>query len=195
MIFKIMICKLTQEVNFKRKGRRESPVNAENFLCDSLADILRSLRLKFQLNQIQLRVLMFLIVLFSFSIVSAQSTDSSSQQQSTKNEDVFDKVDVKATIEYAAWRRHLENQLQAIVDTAAAMGISSGKHIVRVRFIVEKDGTISSVKALDDPGYGLAKGAEQLILTSPKWSPAKKKGKKVRSYYIQPIGFVITDEE
>src|SRR5688572_22143915 len=134
-----------------------------------------NLRLKIQLNQMKLRLPIFIIVLFSFSAVSAQSTDSVSQQQSVKQDDVFEKVDIKATIEYAAWRQHLESQLQAIVDSAAALGIPSGKHIVNVRFIVEKDGSITNVKAVNDPGYGLGKGAELILATSPKWTAAKKK--------------------
>ena len=103
-------------------------------------------------------------------------------------------MDVKPSIEYAAWRQHLEASLQPIVDTAAALGIAAGKHVVKVRFIVEKDGSITNVKVIEDPGYGLGKGAEQIILSSPKWTPAKKNGKKVRSFYIQPIGFVIEEE-
>jgi hypothetical protein len=187
-----MIC------NFKavlKINRKEFKSDSQKFLCDSFADTLRTLRLKSQSNKIHLRLTIFIIVLFSFSTVSAQSTDSVSQQQSVRQEDVFEKVDVKATIEYAAWRQHLESQLQAIVDSAAALGIPSGKHIVKVRFIVERDGSITNVKAMNDPGYGLAKGAEMILATSPKWTAAKKKGKKVRSYYIQPIGFVITEEE
>ena len=147
--------------------------------------------LKFQSNQILTRLLSVFIFLFTTSsFVFGQSSDT----LATKHEIVFEKVDIKATIDNAAWRQHFESHLQAILDSAAILGIPNGKHVVKVRFIVEKDGSITNVEVIEDPGYGLGKGAEQILLTSPKWTPAKKKGKKVRSYYIQPIGFVISED-
>ena len=151
--------------------------------------------LKFQSNQIQTRLLNVVILLFTCSsIVFGQSGDTLTRQQSVKQEEVFEKVDVKPSIEYSAWRQHFEGQLQGILDSSAVLGIPAGKYTVKVRFIVEKDGSITNVKAIDDPDYFLGKGAEQVLLTSPKWTPAKKKGKKVRSYYIQPIVFMISEE-
>jgi protein TonB len=62
-----------------------------------------------------------------------------------------------------------------------------------VRFLVERDGSIENVKALNDPGYGLARGAEQVVKSGPKWKPGIQNGNKVRSYHTQPIAFVIMD--
>jgi protein TonB len=66
-----------------------------------------------------------------------------------------------------------------------------GTYIVQVKFLVEKDGSISDVHALNDPGYGLAKAAEKVLRTSPRWSPGEQNGRKVRSYHTQPITFMI----
>ena len=40
-------------------------------------------------------------------------------------------------------------------------------------------------------GYGLARGAEQVVKTGPKWQPGEQNERKVRSYHNQPITFVI----
>jgi protein TonB len=63
---------------------------------------------------------------------------------------------------------------------------------VNVRFLVEKDGSISSAKAMKDIGFGLAKGAEKVVKSGPKWTAGEQNGIKVRSYHTQPIYFVVT---
>jgi protein TonB len=69
--------------------------------------------------------------------------------------------------------------------------MKAGTYVVNVRFLVEKDGSINDVHALNDPGYGLAKAAEKVLKTGPRWSPGEQNGRKVRSYHTQPITFVI----
>ena len=54
----------------------------------------------------------------------------------------------------------------------------SGTVIVSV--IVEKDGTISGTKVLQDIGAGCGDAAEQVINIMPKWNPGTKNGKPVR---------------
>lgn len=59
---------------------------------------------------------------------------------------------------------------------------------VFVSFVVEKDGTMSNIKVIQDPGYGM--GAEAIkVLESikKKWKPGIKNGKPVRTAYSLPI--------
>ena len=59
---------------------------------------------------------------------------------------------------------------------------------VFVSFVVEKNGTMSNIRALQDPGYGM--GAEAIkVLESikKKWKPGIKNGKPVRTAYSLPI--------
>ena len=59
---------------------------------------------------------------------------------------------------------------------------------VFVSFVIEKNGTMSNVKAVKDPGYGLAKEAERVLKTiTKKWSPGEKNGKPVSVSYALPI--------
>jgi protein TonB len=61
---------------------------------------------------------------------------------------------------------------------------------VIIQFVIEKDGTISEVKALRNPNKLLAEEAERIVrLTSGKWTPAKEKGEIVRSRFNIPINF------
>jgi periplasmic protein TonB len=60
---------------------------------------------------------------------------------------------------------------------------------VMLRFIVEKDGTISNFKILGSLGFGCDEEAIRLIKSMPKWNPGKMNGKPVRAYYTLPIYF------
>ncbi len=105
---------------------------------------------------------------------------------------VFDSVEVEASVDVGAWRRHLEKELMPVINKAAKKRMKPGQYTVTIRFLVEKDGSISDVKALNDPGYGLAQGAEKVLKKGPKWTPGKINGRIVRSYHSQAITFVIS---
>jgi len=57
---------------------------------------------------------------------------------------------------------------------------------LRLRFVVEKDGTFSDVQVINDP-LNLGKGAIKTLQSMPAWNPAKHKGKAVRSSFTLPI--------
>ncbi|PZR16235.1 MAG: energy transducer TonB [Flavobacterium psychrophilum] len=59
---------------------------------------------------------------------------------------------------------------------------------IYVSFVVEKDGTLTAIKILRDPGYGLGKEAERVLKSlKTKWSPGIQNGKPVRASYNLPI--------
>lgn len=59
---------------------------------------------------------------------------------------------------------------------------------IYVSFVVEKDGSLTAIKVLRDPGYGLGKEAERVLKSLKiKWSPGIQNGKPVRASYNLPI--------
>lgn len=58
---------------------------------------------------------------------------------------------------------------------------------IMVQFIVEKNGALTDVRVLRDPGYGVGKEALRVLREMPKWQPAKQNGKAVRSQFTLPI--------
>lgn len=127
--------------------------------------------------------------LFATTGLSAQA-DTASNEQKT----VFEKVEIEASVNLAEWRKNLEKQLPSYLEAAVIRGMKAGTYTVNVRFLVEKDGRITDVKALNDPGYGLAIGAVRTVRTGPRWTPGEVGGKKVRSYHTQPITFQIAEK-
>lgn len=110
-----------------------------------------------------------------------------------EGEEPIENVEVQATVNINLWRSHLQRQLERYIEDAANAGMAAGQYTVRVKFVVEKDGSITDVKALNDPGYNLAKGAEEVLKKGPKWIAGQQNSKKVRSYHTQPITFVVSD--
>jgi periplasmic protein TonB len=119
--------------------------------------------------------------------VGVDTTSTAKEGEST----IYTKTDVKATIDLKQWRRHLESRLGAPIINAMKAGMPPGLYTVQVQFVVEKDGHISEVKAMNDPGYELGKSAVKVVQTGPRWTAAEQNGKKVRSYHTQPISFLI----
>lgn len=141
-----------------------------------------------------MRLLFTLILVLSISVLFGQSADTAKTYTSDSSQSgLLEMVDVKPSIDQKVWRKLLMDSLQRTIEDAAASGIKNGVYIVKVQFIVETDGSVSDIKALNDPGYGLAKKCEEVMKASPKWNPGEKNGKKVRSYHIQPITFVIQE--
>jgi protein TonB len=59
---------------------------------------------------------------------------------------------------------------------------------VSVSFVIEKDGSMTDIKVLKDPGYGLGTEAIRVLKSlKTKWSPGMFEGKAVRTSYNLPI--------
>ena len=66
---------------------------------------------------------------------------------------------------------------------------------VFIGFVIEKDGSVSNVKALRGIGGGCDEEAVRVIKALPKWAPGKKDGKPVRVSYQIPINFKLNNDE
>ena len=66
---------------------------------------------------------------------------------------------------------------------------------VFVGFIVEKDGSISSIKLLRGIGHGCDEAAMEVVRKMPKWKPAMQRSKPVRIEYMFPVTFELENEK
>jgi periplasmic protein TonB len=107
---------------------------------------------------------------------------------------IFEKVEVDA--EYpggnAAWRRFLERNLNAQIPADA--GAPPGNYTVNIRFIVDKQGNVSDIRATTNHGYGMEEEAIRVLKRATKWTPAVQNGRQVNAYRSQPITFQVTSE-
>ena len=108
-----------------------------------------------------------------------------------KKEPIFERVEIEAAVNKKEWVNFLQKSLQPFIKEAKAKGTPPGTYTVNVKFLVKRDGSVSDFKALNDPGFGMAKKVVEIMKDSPKWYPAIQNGKTVNSYHTQPITFVI----
>jgi periplasmic protein TonB len=106
---------------------------------------------------------------------------------------IFNKVEREADFPggKAAWQKYLERNLNSAVPTDG--GAPAGVYSVSVTFVVERDGSITDVKALNDPGYGTADEAVRVIKKGPKWTPAEQNGRNVRYQAVQKVSFQVEE--
>ncbi len=58
-----------------------------------------------------------------------------------------------------------------------------------LKFMVDKDGSISRVMVLRDPGFGCGKAAVAMVRKMPAWIPAEHKGRVVQSFVTLDVVF------
>ncbi len=69
---------------------------------------------------------------------------------------------------------------------ARRMGIEGR---VFVEFVINKDGTLSDVRAIKGIGAGCDEEAVRIVQSAPAWNPGKQRGKAVKQRYTLPIIF------
>ncbi len=126
-----------------------------------------------------------------FKISSYEKTTAKPLPQQEEGDRIFPKVERVAEFPggIAAWKKYLEKNLN--LESIVGSGVPAGIHTVRVQFMVDKEGNISGVRALNDPGFGMAEEAMSVIKKSPKWKAATQNGKPVSFQMVQGITFQI----
>lgn len=133
------------------------------------------------------------------------------------NMDVFDKIEKQENIEIAPVKveeeeEEVEDEIFQVVeqDPEYPGGVDALYKFIQqnlkypqlakennitgrvfVTFVVEKDGSVSNVKAARDIGGGCGAEAVRVIKSMPKWTPGKQRGKAVRAAYTLPVNFVL----
>ena len=60
---------------------------------------------------------------------------------------------------------------------------------VTVKFIIERDGTLTIDEIISSPDQSLTDEAARVVRLSPKWTPGSQQGSPVRVFYVLPITF------
>jgi protein TonB len=132
------------------------------------------------------------ILLLFFAIFSQAQVV---QDNKIENEDlVFEKVPIEASTNEKAWADHIKRKTH--LPDSIMKDIPAGTYKVTVQFIVDKHGSLGQIKALDDPGYGLAERAEKAVSSyNGVWKPAVQCGREVKAYRKQVILFVVPNTQ
>lgn len=90
------------------------------------------------------------------------------------------------------WKNFLQRNLKP--EVPVDFGALGGQYIVKVRFIVDVDGTVSSIEPVTKLGFGMETEVIRVIQKSGKWEPGLLNGKPIKAYLVQAVIFQINDE-
>lgn len=139
-------------------------------------------------------------VLFTAACVSGFAQNDSAKR-ANDGEDyykIFTRVEKEAQFPGGAegWKKYLDANLNADLGNKYIPLKKSEKmaqQMVKVQFLVDKEGKLSDVKAVDSKGVHpkLAQEAVRVIKAGPDWIPAEQNGRKVVYQAIQYITFQV----
>jgi len=92
----------------------------------------------------------------------------------------------------SAWLKYITRIIQKNSNQLISDKNSQGNCVLR--FIVNKDGSISDVQAITKKGTKLAEVALNAIKDGPNWIPGKQNGHLVNSYVEKQVRFLMNDQ-
>lgn len=124
------------------------------------------------------------LALFAIQITSAQEKTITEEKPSEDNS-IYNTAGIEVKPEYPggidAFYKHISNNYRAPSDKA----FKGGK--VFVTFVIEKDGSVTDIKVIRDPGFGTGEEAIRVLKICKKWMPAQQNGRLVRTQFALPI--------
>lgn len=149
-------------------------------------------------DSMQLRIICFSLISFlimvGFSVeINAQQIPSTSQKQDQVTDEPYFVVESQPEFKGGMtdfYRYVIENIGYPL--RARRNGIEGQ---VVVQFVVEKDGSVSNVSAMNEIAGGCEEEAERVVRNSPDFQPGMQGGRPVRVKMILPIHFILDKEK
>ncbi|CAM4066280.1 energy transducer TonB [Flavobacterium sinopsychrotolerans] len=114
-----------------------------------------------------------IICFFVFQFSTAQNGD-------VYNNNLYDYQTVEYQPQYAGGFKEFLKYISRNYRAPEVEGLSG---VLKIDFVIETNGTISSVKIINEVGEGAGDEAVRVLLKCPNWSPGQQNGKKVRVIY------------
>jgi protein TonB len=110
------------------------------------------------------------------------------QESEAKDNQIYNSVDLQVLPEFPGGMKALYS---FIYDNFRKPEVDRDISIcIYIEYVIEKDGAITNIKAIKNPGYGLDKEAERVLKRlKVNWIPGIKNDKPVRARMITPITF------
>ena len=144
---------------------------------------------KLLIDKINIFSVAFVVIcLFPFQTVQAQFFDANNEEQPVPFAVVDEKPMFNGMVADLGYKTHVEKHYIYPVEALQA-GISGR---VFVEFIIERDGSISGVKAINNAGVDSLLIWEALRIaykTPPNWTAGKLDGEEVRVQFVYPFVF------
>lgn len=132
-------------------------------------------------------ILTIIVMLTSYSTIQAQVVIEDNAVVNEDENQIF--VFVEEYPEFPNGEENLYKYLGSNIKYPHEALENGIQGTVVVKFVVEKDGSISNVKAVRKIGGGCDEEAVRVVKRMPRWKPGKQSGKPVRTEFTLPIQF------
>jgi protein TonB len=132
-------------------------------------------------------ILAIIVMLTSYSTIQAQVVIEDNAVVNEDESQIF--VFVEEYPEFPNGEENLYKYLGSNIKYPHEALENGIQGTVVVKFVVEKDGSISNVKAVRKIGGGCDEEAVRVVKRMPRWKPGKQSGKPVRTEFTLPIQF------
>lgn len=119
------------------------------------------------------------------TLIAGKPSSAIPEIQKPKNDEPLSTVDIQASFPggNAAWQKYLTRKISSQLDEPDDNDFGT----VSVRFVVDTNGRVSNVTALNMINSSLAEVAVNAIRKGPDWLPARQNGRYVKAYRTQPV--------
>lgn len=111
------------------------------------------------------------------------------ETQKAEPEKVYETFDIQKLPSFPGGEAELQKFLRDNISYPAIARENNIQGTAALSFVVNKDGSISNVTILKDPGGGCGKEAVRVVGIMPKWSPGEANGNKVKVKFTLPVRF------
>ncbi len=133
------------------------------------------------------------LVFFSLLIIGPlQAQKDSEESDPEKKERAFIVVEDKP--EFPGGESAMKKFIREHVQYPEQAKDNGVKGSVYVKFIVEKDGSLSNIQVIKGLGSGCDKEAKRVVKEMPEWEPGQQRGRAVRVFVRIPVHFPPEDD-
>jgi len=119
------------------------------------------------------------------------NADVKNVTEATDNQ-VFTAVEIQP--EYPGGEAGLAKFLQKNIRYPSIAKENNIQGKVYIQFVVERDGSLTDIKVIREPGSGTGDEAVRVLKISPHWKPGVQNGKPVRVQFTLPVNFSLGDQ-
>jgi len=119
------------------------------------------------------------------------NADVKNVTEATDNQ-VFTAVEIQP--EYPGGEAALGKFLQKNIRYPSIAKENNIQGKVYIQFVVERDGSLTDIKVLREPGSGTGDEAVRVLKISPHWKAGVQNGKPVRVQFTLPVNFSLGDQ-
>lgn len=131
-----------------------------------------------------MKKIIYLSALLAFQFGFTQETVTFVVNKTEKDTLIYDSKAIEVKPEYPGG---LKEFYSFIGKNFMVPNVKNLQGKIIVSFVVEKDGSLGSIKVLKDIGYGTEAEAIRVLNLSEKWTPAFQNGQTVRCFFVLPI--------